>query len=233
MSASAVSASSRERASVDRTTLRAAQEPLKQRYRDDPDAALVVLRASATLGEGITCSVETGRALAEAGLHPATGGDGASLCSGDMLLEALAACAGVTLLAVVDLARDPDRGRPRPRRRRPRLPRHARRRPRGARRLSRDPAPLRPRHPGDRGAARDAAPSHGALLRRLPEPRGVARALGVARQRISRLELRACPRATARTANVSSTGSGAVRSTPAVRRTSSGYSEPPADRKSR
>ena len=85
---------------MDRTTLRAAQEPLKQRYREDPDAALVVLRASATLGEGITCSVETGRALAEAGLHPATGGDGASLCSGDMLLEALAACAGVTLLAV-------------------------------------------------------------------------------------------------------------------------------------
>jgi len=85
---------------VDRATLRAAQDPLKERYRENPDAAHVVLRASATLGAGITCSVETGRALAEAGLHPATGGDGSSLCSGDMLLEALAACAGVTLLAV-------------------------------------------------------------------------------------------------------------------------------------
>ena len=76
------------------------QEPLKERYRDDPDAALVTLRATGTLGEGITCSVATGRALAEAGLHPATGGDGVSLCSGDMLLEALVACAGVTLRAV-------------------------------------------------------------------------------------------------------------------------------------
>jgi uncharacterized OsmC-like protein len=85
---------------VDRDELRAVQEPLKERYREDPDAALVTLRATGTLGEGITCSVATGRALAEAGLHPATGGDGASLCSGDMLLEALAACAGVTLRAV-------------------------------------------------------------------------------------------------------------------------------------
>ncbi len=76
------------------------QEPLKQRYRADPEAALVTLRATGTLGEGITCSVATGRALAVAGLHPATGGDGVSLCSGDMLLEALAACAGVTLRAV-------------------------------------------------------------------------------------------------------------------------------------
>jgi hypothetical protein len=83
---------------VNRDALRATQEPLKARYRKDPAAAHVVLRASATLGEGITCSVETGRALAEAGLHPAAGGDGTSLCSGDMLLEALAACAGVTLL---------------------------------------------------------------------------------------------------------------------------------------
>jgi uncharacterized OsmC-like protein len=76
------------------------QEPLKERYREDPDAALVTLRAAGTLGEGITCSVATGRARAEAGLHPATGGDGVSLCSGDMLLEALVACAGVTLRAV-------------------------------------------------------------------------------------------------------------------------------------
>ena len=85
---------------MDREQLRAVQEPLKERYRDDPDLALVTLRATGTLGEGITCSVATGRALAEAGLHPATGGDGVSLCSGDMLLEALAACAGVTLRAV-------------------------------------------------------------------------------------------------------------------------------------
>jgi uncharacterized OsmC-like protein len=85
---------------MDREELRALQEPLKERYRQDPHEALVTLRAAGTLGEGITCSVATGRALAEAGLHPATGGDGASLCSGDMLLEALAACAGVTLRAV-------------------------------------------------------------------------------------------------------------------------------------
>ena len=85
---------------MDRDRLRSAQEPLKERYRHDPEAALVTLRASGTLGAGITCSVATGRALAEAGLHPATGGDGLSLCSGDMLLEALVACAGVTLRAV-------------------------------------------------------------------------------------------------------------------------------------
>ena len=85
---------------MDRKQLRAVQEPLKERYRRDPNEALVTLRATGILGEGITCSVATGRALAEAGLHPATGGDGLSLCSGDILLEALAACAGVTLRAV-------------------------------------------------------------------------------------------------------------------------------------
>jgi uncharacterized OsmC-like protein len=83
-----------------RDRLRAVQEPLKEHYREDPEAALVTLHATGTLGEGITCSVATGRALAEAGLHPATGGEGVSLCSGDMLLEALVACAGVTLRAV-------------------------------------------------------------------------------------------------------------------------------------
>ena len=81
-------------------TLRALQAPLKAQYREDPAAALVTLRASGRLGEGVTCKVNTGRALATAGLHPATGGDGLSLCSGDMLLEALVACAGVTLGAV-------------------------------------------------------------------------------------------------------------------------------------
>jgi uncharacterized OsmC-like protein len=80
--------------------LRAIQAPLKARYRDEPDAAVVTLRAEAMLGEGITCKVTTGRALAAAGLHPASGGSGAELCSGDMLLEALAACAGVTMRAV-------------------------------------------------------------------------------------------------------------------------------------
>ncbi len=85
---------------MDRTALRSLQDPLKERYRDDPDAALVTLSATGTLGEGITCSVRTGQALAAAGLHPASGGDGSTLCSGDMLLEALAACAGVTLRAV-------------------------------------------------------------------------------------------------------------------------------------
>jgi uncharacterized OsmC-like protein len=83
-----------------RDELVAAQGPLKDRYRDEPDAALVTLRAEGSLGDGVSCSVQTGRALAEAGLHPATGGDGTLLCSGDMLLEALVACAGVTLRAV-------------------------------------------------------------------------------------------------------------------------------------
>ena len=80
--------------------LKAMQAPVKAHYKEEPAAALITLRAKGTLGEGITCKVETGRALAEAGLHPATGGDGLSLCSGDMLLEALVACAGVTLRAV-------------------------------------------------------------------------------------------------------------------------------------
>jgi uncharacterized OsmC-like protein len=80
--------------------LREIQAPLKARYRDDPGSAVVTLRADASLGEGITCDITTGRALAAAGLHPASGGSGAELCSGDMLLEALAACAGVTMRAV-------------------------------------------------------------------------------------------------------------------------------------
>jgi uncharacterized OsmC-like protein len=83
-----------------RDALRSLQDPLKARYRDDPDAATVTLKATADLDEGISCSVQTGRAIAQAGLHPASGGDGTLLCSGDMLLEALVACAGVTLKAV-------------------------------------------------------------------------------------------------------------------------------------
>jgi len=80
--------------------LRSLQAPIKQHYREDGRAALVTLKAQGRLGEGITCKVETGRALAEAGLHPASGGNGFFACSGDMLLEALVACAGVTLNSV-------------------------------------------------------------------------------------------------------------------------------------
>ena len=80
--------------------LKTLQAPLKDRYRKHPEAALVTLRAQGRMGEGIACRVDTGRALVEAGLHPATGGSGLQACSGDMLLEALVACAGVTLKAV-------------------------------------------------------------------------------------------------------------------------------------
>jgi len=80
--------------------LRSLQAPIKDQYRERPNTALVTLRAEGRTGEGLTCKVETGKALVEAGLHPATGGDGLSACSGDMLLEALVACAGVTLRAV-------------------------------------------------------------------------------------------------------------------------------------
>lgn len=80
--------------------LRALQTPLKAQYKEDPGAALITLRAQGRLGEGISCKIETGKGMVEAGLHPATGGSGLSACSGDMLLEALVACAGVTLNAV-------------------------------------------------------------------------------------------------------------------------------------
>src|SRR3954462_6807891 len=85
---------------MDRQELRDRQATVKDRYREDPAAGLVTLTAEGSLGEGVTCKVSTGRALAEAGLHPASGGDGTAPCSGDMLLEALVACAGVTLRAV-------------------------------------------------------------------------------------------------------------------------------------
>ena len=91
--------------------LRDLQAPLKARYRESPSAALVTLKAEGTLGDaGLTCKVDTGRALVEAGLHPATGGDGLSACSGDMLLEALVACSGVTLQAVATALDLPLRG---------------------------------------------------------------------------------------------------------------------------
>jgi uncharacterized OsmC-like protein len=86
---------------MDGNELRAMQAPIKQRYKDDPNAAVITLKAKGTLDDShIACKVETGRALAVAGLHPATGGSGLELCSGDMLLEALVACAGVTVKAV-------------------------------------------------------------------------------------------------------------------------------------
>jgi len=85
---------------MDATSLKALQEPLKSLYKQDASAAQITLRATSRVGEGISCKVETGLMMANAGLHPATGGDGLSVCSGDMLLEALAACAGVTLKAV-------------------------------------------------------------------------------------------------------------------------------------
>jgi uncharacterized OsmC-like protein len=85
---------------MNRDELRSLQAPLKSRYRDDPTAGVITLQAEGRLGEDVSCSVETGRALVEAGLHPATGGSGAQVCSGDMLLQALVACAGVTLSAV-------------------------------------------------------------------------------------------------------------------------------------
>ena len=91
--------------------LRKLQAPLKDRYRSDPESARIVLRARGRLGEEtIACNVETGKALVQAGLHPATGGDGSFACSGDMLLEALVACAGVTLKAVATALSVPLRG---------------------------------------------------------------------------------------------------------------------------
>jgi len=81
-------------------TLRALQSPLKSKYKKNPDSAVVKLSSEGKIGTGVTCKVDTGKALVEAGLHPATGGDGMAVCSGDMLLDALAACAGVTLNAV-------------------------------------------------------------------------------------------------------------------------------------
>ena len=85
---------------MDASTLRNLQAPLKEQYRNDPDTAIITLKASGNLGEDVSCNVETAKALTQAGLHPATGGTGLLACSGDMLLQALVACAGVTLQAV-------------------------------------------------------------------------------------------------------------------------------------
>jgi uncharacterized OsmC-like protein len=95
---------------MDSETLRALQAPYKTKYRNDGAAASLTLKAEGILGQGITCKLETGRGLIESGLHPATGGDGLAACSGDMLLEALVACAGVTLRAVATALAIPVRG---------------------------------------------------------------------------------------------------------------------------
>ena len=117
----------RPRMNVDQ--LRELQAPIKSRYRDEPESAVITLRAKGEIGqEGLACRVETGRALVEAGLHPATGGSGLQACSGDMLLEALAACAGVTLSAVATALGIEVRKGTVERRGRPRFPRHAGRR---------------------------------------------------------------------------------------------------------
>ncbi len=85
---------------MDSNALKEMQAPIKAKYRADPNEAVLTLKAEGAIGEGVSCSVDTGRAIVEAGLHPATGGSGLQVCSGDMLLEALVACAGVTLNAV-------------------------------------------------------------------------------------------------------------------------------------
>ncbi len=95
---------------MDASELRTLQAPLKDKYREAPEAALITLRAEGQIGENLSCSVATGRALVEAGLHPATGGSGMQACSGDMLLQALVACAGVTLNAVATALALPLRG---------------------------------------------------------------------------------------------------------------------------
>ena len=155
---------------MDAAGLRALQAPIKERYKTDPKAAVITLKAKGTLDDTtIACKVETGRALAVAGLHPATGGSGLELCSGDMLLEALVACAGVTLKAVATAIDVPLRVRHGLGRRRPRFPRHARRRQGGAGRLRADPPALRPRNRRAAGEARSAAQAHRALLRRLSD----------------------------------------------------------------
>src|SRR5687767_8193370 len=95
---------------MDASALKELQAPFKQRYRDEPEAAVITLKAEGALGDGVSCKVDTGQAMVEAGLHPATGGTGLQACSGDMLLQALAACAGVTLRAVATALEIPLRG---------------------------------------------------------------------------------------------------------------------------
>ncbi len=155
---------------MDAAALRAMQAPIKERYKSDPSAAVITLKAKGSIdNEGIACKVETGRALAVAGLHPATGGSGLELCSGDMLLEALVACAGVTLKSVATAVEVPlktgnviaegdldfrgtlgvDKEAPVG--------------------FAGNPPALRGRHRRAAGQARSAAEAHRALLRGLPD----------------------------------------------------------------
>ena len=161
---------------MDRDELRALQAPLKEQYRDEPEAAIVTLAATGSLGDGVSCSVQTGRALAEAGLHPASGGDGSLLCSGDMLLRGARRLRRRHAARSRDQPGDPHPFRDGPRRGRPRLPRHPWRRQGSPRRLLHHPPHIRPRRRRERGAARDAEEAHRALLRRLPDARERAEA---------------------------------------------------------
>ncbi len=149
---------------MDAAELRAMQAPIKERYKADPAAAVITLKAKGSIeNEGLTCKVETGRALAVAGLHPASGGSGLELCSGDMLLEALVACAGVTLKSVATAVEVP----------------HARGRQGGAGRLRRNPAALRSRDRRAQGQARSAAEAHRTLLRGLSDHQERSESVGL------------------------------------------------------
>ncbi len=161
---------------MDAAELRATQAPIKERYKSDPKAAVITLKARGSIeSEGIACKVETGRALALAGLHPASGGSGLELCSGDMLLEALVACAGVTLKSVsTAIAEDGDRHR----RGRSRFPRHARRRQGGAGRVCGNSPAFRRRYQRAAGQTGFAAKTHRALLRGLPDHQARPEAFG-------------------------------------------------------
>ncbi len=165
---------------MDAAELRAMQAPIKERYKSDPSAAVITLKAKGSIdNEGIACKVETGRALAVAGLHPATGGSGLELCSGDMLLEALVACAGVTLKSVATAVEVPLKTRQRHCRRRSGFSRHAWRRQGSPGRFRGNPPALRSRHRRAAGQARPAAETHRALLRGLSDHQERPESFGV------------------------------------------------------
>ncbi len=165
---------------MDAVELRAMQAPFKERYKADPAAAIITLKAKGSIdSDGIACKLETGRALAKAGLHPGAGGSGLELCSGDMLLEALVACAGVTLKSVATAIEVPLDERSRHRRGRSRFPRYARHRQGSAGRICRNPAALRGRDRGAAGQARSLAQAHRTLLRGLPDHQERPEGLGL------------------------------------------------------
>ena len=152
--------------SMDAHELKEIQTPLKARYREDPKAAMITLGAEGQLGnEAVSCSVATGRAMVDAGLHPASGGDGNLACSGDMLLQALVACAGVTLRSVADQP-GPGGGGHRAGGRRSRLPWNAGRGSRCSGRIHGDPTVVRPHDLGVGGGTQFPDPNNRALLRR-------------------------------------------------------------------